>query len=146
MEAQRAHLEAELTQLDQVDQLAQLDLPQLEMQVKDQVQRWRSALRQSPDAARSVARKLLTGRLTFTPGVDTQGRPYYQVTGSGKLDGLDSAQSPRLLTHSISYRGGGPNGLPPPLARASARNFEGSLSDQPPSQVAEDRVPLQLEA
>ena len=87
VEAQRAHLETSLAQLDHVDHLAQLDLPQLERQVRDRVQRWRAALRASPDAARSVARKLLSGRLTFTPGRDEAG-PYYRVTGQGKLDGL----------------------------------------------------------
>jgi len=117
VEAQRAHGETALTQLDQVAQLAQLDLPQLESQVKDQVQRWRSALRQSPDAARSVARKLLTGRLTFTPGRDAAG-PFYRVTGQGKLDGLVlPALNPRGYSFTQSATGVvAPTGFEPVFA------------------------------
>ncbi len=72
---------------------------------------------QSPDAARSVARKLLTGRLVFTPGVDAQG-PYYQVTGAGKLDNLIlPAVTPRGYQSTQSATGvAAPTGFEPVFA------------------------------
>jgi hypothetical protein len=42
----------------------------------------------------------------------------------------------RFLAGIALPKAGGPNGLPPPLARASVRNSEGGLSHQPPGQSA----------
>jgi hypothetical protein len=85
----------------------------------------RGVLRQHPREARRVLQTLLVDRLECAPfraGALTG----YRFAGTASYGGL-------LAGEAWPTNSGGPNGLPPPLARASTRNSEGGLTVTSPS-------------
>ena len=86
-EKRLAHFEAELRGLEQLEMIADLDLDTIRDKLREQLQDWQGLLRRHTPQARQILRKLLVGRLVFTPHEDEGGR-YYLITGQcagGKL-------------------------------------------------------------
>lgn len=83
-ERQRDHLRQELTALDQLAQVARLDLAQLKQALEAKLAEWRGLLTRHVQAARQILRKVLDGRLVFTPYKDDGG--YYTFEGVGRLE------------------------------------------------------------
>ncbi|MFQ5803603.1 MAG: recombinase family protein [Candidatus Methylomirabilales bacterium] len=86
-ERQRARIEQELTALDQLAQVGRLDLTRLERTLRAKLGDWRGLLWRHVAEARQVLRKLLAGRLVFTPRQHEDGR-YYEFTGEGVVEPL----------------------------------------------------------
>ncbi len=132
-----AGLRSSLQQLDQREALAQLDTPALEAKLNAVLAEFYSLQHRHPAAGRSLLQKVLQGKIVFTPVVGPD-RAYYKLEWLGYVGGLLTeelaALAPRRRTEAhrdSSFIGGGPNGLRSPLARASARNSEGSLRSLP---------------
>lgn len=69
-EAQRQTLRGELAALDQLTQVGRLDRAQLERTTRECLTDWQGLLAGQPVQARQILKKLLDGRLIFTPMAD----------------------------------------------------------------------------
>ncbi len=67
-ETRKAHIEDELRSLQQLEEVAQLDLKEIERDLRERLEQWKDLLQRHPAQARQILRKLLVGRLVFTPG------------------------------------------------------------------------------
>jgi site-specific DNA recombinase len=86
-ESRRTALRARLAHLDGLQHVATLDPETLAASVQARLTDWQGLLERHPAQARQILRKLLVGRLVFTPRTDASGA-YYEFTGEasyGKL-------------------------------------------------------------
>jgi hypothetical protein len=82
-EAQQQTLRGELAALDQLAQVGRLDLAQLERTAREFLTDWQGLLAGQPVQARQMLKKLLEGRLVFTPTADST---TVEFRGTGVLD------------------------------------------------------------
>jgi site-specific DNA recombinase len=82
-ETQRETLQGELVALDQLTQVGRLDRAQLEQTTRECLTDWQGLLAGEPVQARQMLRKLLEGRLVFTPTADGTA---VEFRGTGVLD------------------------------------------------------------
>jgi hypothetical protein len=82
-EAQLETLRGELRALDQLTQVGRLDRIQLERTARECLTDWQGLLAGQPVQARQMLRKLLEGRLVFTPMADGTA---VEFRGTGVLD------------------------------------------------------------
>jgi hypothetical protein len=118
-QARRIVLEADLASVREPVAGSARDRQRLEHQLRHRAADLRSLLLRRLPQGREVLRALLVDRMTFTP-VITAGTRGYRFAGHASYGGL-------LTGTTWPTTSGGPNGLPPPLARASTRNSEGRL-------------------
>ena len=119
-QARRIALEADLAQVRESVAASPRDLQRLGHELRHRAGDVRSLLLRQVPQGRAVLRALFVERMTFTP-VITVGTRGYRFVGHGSYGGLlTGATWPTTI--------GGPNGLPPPLARANTRNSEGGLT------------------
>jgi hypothetical protein len=64
--------------------MGNLDVVRLRRTLDERLDDWRGLLRRQPVQARQILRKLVAGRLIFTPKADAQGH-YYEFAGHGTL-------------------------------------------------------------
>jgi hypothetical protein len=86
-ESRRTALQARLAHLDGLQRVATLDPETLAASVPARLTDWQGLLERHPAQARQILRKLLVGRLIFTPQADQTGA-WYEFTGQatyGKL-------------------------------------------------------------
>jgi hypothetical protein len=86
-ESRRTALQARLAHLDGLQRVAALDPETLAASVQARLTDWQGLLERQPAQARQILRKLLVGRLVFTPKADQTGA-WYEFTGQatyGKL-------------------------------------------------------------
>jgi hypothetical protein len=92
---ERTQVQAELRGLDQLAQAAALDIADVSAKLETILDGWRDPLTGDVAQARQVLRKVLDGRLMFTPFTGTDGAPMYKFTGRGARSNrggnLDSA-------------------------------------------------------
>ena len=110
-EAQLETLRGELRALDQLTQVGRLDRIQLERTARECLTDWQGLLAGQPVQARQMLRKLLEGRLVFTPMADGTA---VEFRGTGVLDpvlrgivdgdGLPKASGSRWSHHSGFFR------------------------------------------
>ena len=86
-EARRAHLKAELTKLESRAKIASLDAARLSRNLRERLTDWQGLLQRQTAEARRILRRLLVGRLVFTPREDENGR-YYEFAGQGSISEL----------------------------------------------------------
>jgi hypothetical protein len=89
----------ELQALDQLAKASQIDRAEVEARLRGIVSDWKDPLSGDTSQARQVLRKLLDGRLKFSPKLDENGMPYYEFRGAGVLD--------PLIAGSVSGTGNG---------------------------------------
>jgi len=77
-------LAEELAIVDGTGRLGDLDVERLRRTLGEWLDDWRGLLRRQPVQARQILRKLVAGRLIFTPRIDEQGR-HYEFGGHGTL-------------------------------------------------------------
>lgn len=83
-EHQRTAVLAQLAEIATLAHVADLDSPQLRRLLWSIVSTWRTALQKNVPSARQILRKLLVGRLRFTPA----GHAGFVFEGEGRLDPL----------------------------------------------------------
>jgi hypothetical protein len=83
-ERQREQGAAELQALQAMDSVCSLDWARTEQTLRARLRDWRSILQGKPEQAGQLLRKLIEGRLVFTPGEDAAGE-YYSFEGTGRL-------------------------------------------------------------
>ncbi len=86
-EARRAHLKAELEKLEGRAKVASLDTARLALNLRERLMDWQGLLQRQTAEARQILRRLLVGRLVFTPREDENGR-YYEFAGQGSISEL----------------------------------------------------------
>ncbi len=86
-EQRRTALQDELATLIANEPIVQVDLPQIQGELHKRLDDWRGLLTRHIAQARQILRKLLVGRLTFTPKEDANGK-YYEFSGQGTLGRL----------------------------------------------------------
>jgi hypothetical protein len=111
-EAQLETLRGELTALDQLTQVGRLDRIQLERTARECLTDWQGLLAGQPVQARQMLRKLLEGRLVFTPMADGTA---VEFRGTGVVDpvlrgivdgdGLPKASGSRWRFEPVSNTG-----------------------------------------
>jgi Recombinase zinc beta ribbon domain len=82
-EARRAGLRRQLAELDGLAEVAQLDVPRLQRDLAARLTDWQGLLGRQPAQARQVLKKLLQGKLIFTPIEDGTG---FVFEGKGTLE------------------------------------------------------------
>ncbi len=107
-ERRRAEVQEQLAALNGCERVSRFDLHQVGRELRARLEDWRGLLCRQVGQARQILRKLLVGRLVFTPRKDASGR-YYEFTGQANLG--------RLL-----------EGLIFPKGRVSPAGFEPALS------------------
>jgi hypothetical protein len=75
---------AELQALQAMDSVCSLDWARTEQTLRTRLRDWRALLQGTPEVAGQLLRKLIEGRLVFTPGEDAEGE-YYSFEGKGRL-------------------------------------------------------------
>jgi site-specific DNA recombinase len=88
-QARKAFLNAELAILDRRGTLATLDGARLQASLHERLTDWQGLLQRQPAETRQILRRLLVGRLVFTPKQDETGR-YYEFAGQGSISELIS--------------------------------------------------------
>jgi len=83
-EARRAHLAAELERLESRAKIRSLDTADLTANLRNRLTDWQGLLQRQTPEARQILRRLLVGRLVFTPKKDETGR-YYEFVGQGSI-------------------------------------------------------------
>jgi site-specific DNA recombinase len=86
-ESQYTMITSQLTQLDAVDALTQVDTAALRQKVEAFGKQWGGLAQRDPRQARQILRKLLADRLVFAPTLK-DGAPAYHITGEGRLGPL----------------------------------------------------------
>jgi recombinase-like zinc beta ribbon protein len=116
-EAALAGLRATLTRLDTQEALAQLNPAALEARLRAKLADFTGLRQRHPAAARSLLKKLLSGRLRFTP-ITGPDRAYYRVEWDAAFGGLLSEELAALAPtrsagakDSASLFGGDPGGI-----------------------------------
>ena len=85
--SRRAHLKTELAALDNRTKIASLDAARLCSNLRERLTDWQGLLHRQTAEARQILRRLLVGRLVFTPREDEKGR-YYEFAGQGSISNL----------------------------------------------------------
>src|SRR5262249_54817446 len=85
----------ELALLDHVKAMEPAELVKLQKGLRARLDDWRGLLRRQPAQGRQILRKLLVGRLTFTPRLAERGREY-EYSGEATLG--------RLLAGALTAR------------------------------------------
>ncbi len=80
-EERRERIEAEIGAAESLERVAQLDLGRIDLDLRDRLTDWQGLLQRQPVQARQILRKLLVGRLTFTP----QEGGHLRFTGKASL-------------------------------------------------------------
>src|SRR5262249_55906679 len=83
-ESRRAGLTQELAGCEGHGRLTEFAAQRLRRDLCARLEDWRGLLRRQPVQARQILRKLVAGRLIFTPKIDEEGR-FYEFTGHGTL-------------------------------------------------------------
>lgn len=86
-EARRTHLEAELAKLGSRADIAALDAARVSSNLRERLTDWQGLLQGQPVEARQILKRLLVGRLVFTPREDENGQ-YYESAGQGSISEL----------------------------------------------------------
>lgn len=86
-EQRRAEVAGELSLLARVRQMSGAELGRLQDDLQAHLADWQSLLRAAPVQGRQILRKLLVGRLTFTPRT-SGGERYYEYAGEATLGRL----------------------------------------------------------
>jgi hypothetical protein len=84
-ERQRQRLQADLDQLNIIEQSSGLDARQIEQDLRGRLVDWKGLLRANVQQARQAIRKLLVGRLALTPNED---KSEFTISGTGLLEPL----------------------------------------------------------
>ena len=84
-EKRRDRIEADLAGLERLSRIGDVDRQQLKADLRKRLDDWRGLLRRHVPQARQILRKLLDGRVTFTPKVD-----HYEFVGKWSLGKLMS--------------------------------------------------------
>ena len=103
-------MQPELQALDQLAQAATLDIADVSAKLGTILDDWRDPLPGDVAQARQVLRKLLEGRLVFTPTTATDGTPVYEFTGRGVLDPIVAGTLTALLNNSNDLKRWWPQG------------------------------------
>jgi DNA invertase Pin-like site-specific DNA recombinase len=108
-------LRTTVTQLDHQEALIQLDPPALEAKLRGKLQDFTGLRQRHPAAARSLLRKVISGRITFTPVTGTD-RAYYRVEwlgcfGALLAEELEALSPARPTSASAGFIGGDPGGI-----------------------------------
>ena len=98
-ERRRAQLERELQGLADLAEVSQISVADLERELSLILDDWRALLAKHAPQARQVLRKLLDGRLAFTPQ-EEDGVRYYEFTGKGVLDPILTGALPAIANKS----------------------------------------------
>lgn len=110
---ERTQVQAALQALDQLAQAATLDVADVSAKLGTILDGWRDPLGGDVAQARQVLRKLLAGRLVFTPTTTADGTRMYEFTGHGVLDPIVAGAKPALLNKSDDLKRGSPTGFEP---------------------------------
>jgi site-specific DNA recombinase len=86
-EARRTHLKAELAKLGSRADIASLNAARVSSNLRERLTDWQGLLQRQTVEARAILRRLLVGRLLFTPKEDEKGR-YYEFAGQGSISEL----------------------------------------------------------
>lgn len=86
-EARRTHLKAELVKLGTRAEIASLNAARVSSNLRERLTDWQGLLHRQTAEARQILRRLLVGRLVFTPRGDEKGR-YYEFAGQGAISNL----------------------------------------------------------
>jgi hypothetical protein len=87
-ERQLEQLRTELGALVELEHVQRLDLRLVEPKLREVLDDWRAWLaKEQPQPARQILRKLLDGRLRFSPDKDGAGR-FYRFEGVGRLEAV----------------------------------------------------------
>jgi DNA invertase Pin-like site-specific DNA recombinase len=84
LERQRTGLHERLAALEGLQQVAALDPKRIEADLYERLADWRGVLRRHVSETRQILRKVIVGRLVFTPREKTGAR-WYEFTGQGTL-------------------------------------------------------------
>ncbi len=84
LERQRGGLHERVAALDGLERVASLDVKRIEQDLYARLSDWRELLRRHVFEARQMLRKVIVGRLTFTPREDAGAR-WYEFAGQGTL-------------------------------------------------------------
>ena len=88
-ERQGAHLQRAVADLDALAAVACLDAADLRRRLTTKLADRQGLLARHPQQARQIVAKLLDGRLTFTPRLDSaSGERAYTFSGAGRLDAI----------------------------------------------------------
>ena len=82
-EARRTHLKAELVKLGTRAESASLNAARVSSNLRERLTDWQGLLHRQTAEARQILRRLLVGRLVFTPREDEKGR-YYEFAGQNR--------------------------------------------------------------
>ena len=85
--------------LDELAQVSLTDVKDLERELKALLEDWRVLLAKHTPQARQILRKLLDGRLAFTPR-EEEGVRYYEFCGKGVLDPILTGALPAIANKS----------------------------------------------
>jgi hypothetical protein len=99
-EAQQQAVRTELSALDQLTQVGRLDQALLERTARECLTDWQGLLAGQPVQARQMLKKLLEGRLVFTPtddgtAVEFRGTGVLDPVLSGIVDGNGAREGPK---------------------------------------------------
>ena len=86
-EARRTHLKAELVKLGTRADIASLNAARVSSNLRERLTDWQGLLHRQTAEARQILRRLLVGRLVFTPREDEKGR-HYEFAGQGSISNL----------------------------------------------------------
>jgi site-specific DNA recombinase len=86
-EVRRTHLKAELAKLGTRDEVVSLNAARVSSNLRERLADWQGLLHRQTAEARQMLRRLLVGRLVFTPREDEKGR-YYEFAGQGAISTL----------------------------------------------------------
>jgi site-specific DNA recombinase len=82
-EGERVRVQGRLAELAAMRQVAHMDRTRLDRDLRDRLTDWQGLIQQQPQQARQGLRKLLEGRLAFTPTADGTA---VEFSGQGRLD------------------------------------------------------------
>ena len=102
-ERRSAQLEREMQGLDELAQVSQIDEADMGRELRGILLGWRELLAKHTPQARQILRKLLDGRLSFTPRKEN-GVPYYEFTGKGVLDPILMGALPTITNNSSDLK------------------------------------------
>jgi hypothetical protein len=87
-EEQRATLTEQVAALVTDAQAVPTDLGKVHAQLRAYLDEWRKLLSKHVGQARQILRKLVDGKLVFTPKENANGKRYYEFTGQATLGRL----------------------------------------------------------
>jgi hypothetical protein len=82
-EGERVRVQGRLTELAAIGQVARMDRARLDKDLRERLTDWQGLILKQPQQARQGLKKLLEGRLAFTP---TEDGTAVEFSGQGRLD------------------------------------------------------------